>query len=343
MNNKICINKKVLYLCLITFIFVTLFVGFYSNLNKLLSDKKTINTEAAKNMIIYGTKAEPNEFPYFVRLYIDTPYINTKCGGTLINKDYVLTARHCIDFLYQDNTGKLTILIGVDNYVTTDRKVLGHYYDVIQYSGSIDNVFYPPDYGDIALIKLNESAKNIPYLSLPPAINTPDYKKLNITDGLGMTAIGAGYLSDTLTLFSDYLRKTTMILKIPKVKLTNTKQLKLVTDSDRGNTCGGDSGGPVILSRIKKKYVMGITSFGKPCDSTDHGFYTSVAEYSNWIAKVTNNVILPETGTVAKDANIKYFPPQKQLGLMCDNFKAMSDCNNNPVLCQWGNNLCTAK
>ena len=343
MNNKICVNRTVVYLSLIFIVFIALSISFYSVFNNVLTSTKTINTEAAKKMIIYGTKAEPNEFPYFVRLYIDTPYINTKCGGTLINKDYVLTARHCTDFLYQDNTGKLTILIGVDNYVTTDRSVLGHYYDVIQYNGSINNVFFPPDYGDIAFIKLNKSAINIPYLSLPPAINTPDYKKLNITDGLGMTTIGAGYLSDTLTLISDYLRKATMILRIPKIKLTNTKQLQLVTDSGGGNTCGGDSGGPVILSRIKKKYVMGITSFGKPCDSTDHGFYTSVAEYSNWIAKVTNNVILPETGTVAKDANIKYFPPQKQLGLMCDNFKAMSDCNNNPVLCQWGNNLCTAK
>ena len=120
----------------------------------------------------------------------------------------------------------------------------------------------------------------------------------------------------------------------------------MVSDSSGGNTCGGDSGGPVILSIRKKQYVIGITSFGKSCDNANDGYYTSVAEYSEWITNVTGGKILPESGTVEGNTNIKLYPPQKSLDSICKNLKTISDCNNNSAICFWygpTNNHCVAK
>lgn len=44
--------------------------------------------------IINGKVAQPGQFPYYVGVYIDMAGF---CGGSLINKKWVLTAAHCVD------------------------------------------------------------------------------------------------------------------------------------------------------------------------------------------------------------------------------------------------------
>lgn len=348
MKNKFCIDKKILYFYLGSVIFVALLISYFSMSNTVLENKKAINTRASESKIYNGTRTLSNEFPYFVRLIIKTEGTNiyNMCGGTLIDENYILTARHCTDPLYSGGKSRLMILIGVDNYMIDDQSVLGHYYDVIEYvnTTSIDNIFYPPDNGDIALIKLKKGAQNTPHLSIPPPINSPEYKKLIIVDGVNMTAIGAGYLSDTAMSSSDYLMKTRLVLQSEKFMFSNNKIIRMISDSNGGNTCMGDSGSPLILSRRKRQYIVGLTATGYTCDKVNDGHYTSVAAYSEWITATAG--IKPESGSITGDTNMKSYPPQKPLGSLCTELKTIQDCNDNSAVCVWYGspvNLCKIK
>ena len=49
------------------------------------------------------------------------------------------------------------------------------------------------------------------------------------------------------------------------------------------DSCGGDSGGPVMVETIDGRwFIVGIVSFGNsPCDGL--GVYTNVKEFYSWI------------------------------------------------------------
>uniref|UniRef100_A0A2S2N8A3 Proclotting enzyme n=1 Tax=Schizaphis graminum TaxID=13262 RepID=A0A2S2N8A3_SCHGA len=57
------------------------------------------------------------------------------------------------------------------------------------------------------------------------------------------------------------------------------------------DSCRGDSGGPLMWSKRKQFYLIGIVSYGfKECGHPGYpGVYTKVASYMDWILKNINN------------------------------------------------------
>lgn len=53
-------------------------------------------SESLQNRIVGGTKAEPGEFPYQVRLNIRSRRGTSLCGGVIIDQRHILTAAHCL-------------------------------------------------------------------------------------------------------------------------------------------------------------------------------------------------------------------------------------------------------
>lgn len=56
----------------------------------------TTSSETIQNRIVGGTKAEPGEFPYQVRLNIRSRRGSSLCGGVIIDQRHILTAAHCM-------------------------------------------------------------------------------------------------------------------------------------------------------------------------------------------------------------------------------------------------------
>lgn len=54
------------------------------------------SSESLQNRIVGGTKAEPGEFPYQVRLNIRSRRGSSLCGGVIIDQRHILTAAHCM-------------------------------------------------------------------------------------------------------------------------------------------------------------------------------------------------------------------------------------------------------
>ncbi|KAM7313983.1 plasma kallikrein-like [Ixodes scapularis] len=70
--------------------------------------------------IIGGEDAEPQEFPWQISLqYIVPPGNNLGhgCGGSIINKQYVLTAAHCVDRVAPNSR---LVIVGEYNLNQTD-------------------------------------------------------------------------------------------------------------------------------------------------------------------------------------------------------------------------------
>ncbi|KAK2165757.1 hypothetical protein LSH36_45g00015 [Paralvinella palmiformis] len=146
--------------------------------------------------IVGGNTAQPNEFPWQVRLIMNE---NGICGGTLIGSRWVLTAAHCAK-QYADNPGRITIIGGDHLYQTpesTEQTSLPFYFH--RYAISI---FVHADYNtktfdnDIALIRLNSPFTindDVRPACLPEKCDEEYIDKRVIISGWGRTSKGNIY------------------------------------------------------------------------------------------------------------------------------------------------------
>merc|ERR1711973_972235 len=59
-----------------------------------LAEECGIEGPPAKNKIVGGEEAEPNQWPWIVALFVDDAWF---CGGSIISENWVMTAAHCVD------------------------------------------------------------------------------------------------------------------------------------------------------------------------------------------------------------------------------------------------------
>ena len=68
--------------------------------------------------MINGTEAKRGEFPFVVRIEVETE--SRFCGGSIIDKNWILTAAHCVVDEDEDYYGPLTIYVGAHNRTKKD-------------------------------------------------------------------------------------------------------------------------------------------------------------------------------------------------------------------------------
>ncbi|XP_036142161.1 transmembrane protease serine 9 [Monomorium pharaonis] len=238
-----------------------------------------------KPRITDGEDAIPGEFPYQVSVQWGVPPFTPfshSCGGSIINKNFVLTAGHCIM-----NYGSLKVFAG--KYYLNKKENTEQVVDVAtayvheKYSGDVGPY-------DIAILELKTPLvfnKRVSAVKLP--------KQCEVRTGNAVLSGWGSISKKSRPLLPEVLQKVTIPLLDNK-----SCQKKFSKDSDPAkiynsqictdaigeiSACSGDSGGPLVQFENNVPIQVGIVSWGiYPC-GVNHmpSVYTRVASYIDWI------------------------------------------------------------
>ncbi|XP_034858814.1 coagulation factor X isoform X1 [Mirounga leonina] len=202
------------------------------------------------------------------------------CGGTILNKYYVLTAAHCLQ-----QAKKFTVRVGERDTEKEEGDEVAHEVEMI----IKHNRFVRETYDfDIAVIKLKTPItfrRNVAPACLPQkdwAEATLMTQKTGIVSGFGKTH-EKGRPSSTLKMMEvPYVDRNTC--KLSSSFSITQNMFCAGYDSKTQDACQGDSGGPHV-TRFKDTYfVTGIVSWGEGCARKGkYGVYTKVTNFLKWI------------------------------------------------------------
>jgi secreted trypsin-like serine protease len=237
-----------------------------------------------ENKITGGTTTTISEFPWQV-YYISG---NFRCGGTIISKDWILTAAHCTKNSFGVTTplANMFVKAGANNPNNSSDGQLYNVSEVIVHEGydtqTLEN--------DIALLRLQQP------------INIPTAKpiKLITSEDVAFGATDPGVMSWVTGWGLTQVNPNVTPVNLQKVQLpiVTNKQASTVWNSipstcimagyQNGNqdACSGDSGGPLVVPVFDEYKIAGIVSWGSATCST-YGGYTRVSMMETWIRSKT--------------------------------------------------------
>jgi len=240
---------------------------------------------AASGRIVGGGEVNPrHKLPYQMFLQICWKTGCAMCGGTLINKRYVITAMHCI----QDKgvlATSVRVAIGehdiekdIENKkvqsINAEKIIVRKDYD----TNSINN--------DIAILRLSKDVtfnSNVVPACLPTNKAETYAGKDAVVSGWGSIATGGKT--------SPVLKETTVkILKQSETPCANfaaggvLPNTKMCAYKEGTDSCQGDSGGPLVVKENGKNTLVGVVSYGAGCATKNMaGVYVRVTNYLDWI------------------------------------------------------------
>lgn len=276
-------------------------------------DDETCGFQSYVAKIRGGDIANIDEFPWMAMLLYemkDSSSVVHGCGGVLISRDFVITAAHCVTGREYDSKGPLKY-VRLREYNVYDDPDCVIEQDLRDCSEEkVDakplRIIVHPDYDtnsrnkyhDIAIIQIERSPEFSDFLR-PICLPEPeldngaaDGNKLSVS-GWGRTDIFRKQLGNNA------LSPIKLKLVLPYVDSTTCKKVFRPQQLDIGpgqlcaggvrakDTCGGDSGSPLMFYDLKKGVwvLTGIVSLGVRDCGTEGipGVYTNVREYLPWI------------------------------------------------------------
>jgi secreted trypsin-like serine protease len=231
-----------------------------------------------------------------VQLRIFVEQGEATCTGSLIARNVVLTAAHCLE-----NVRGVAVMFALDENVTEEQVVWA-------VAGAVHPDFGPSSnekavWNDVALLKLEKDAPADFQLAKLPTADAP------VTLGKGSKLTLAGY-GITNAIIRKVVKNKVGVPVVVELPGVGTGTLRQVADIDvtavtadkkeilldqtklRG-ACHGDSGGPALLQQADGSYVqVGVTSRGTNKLGNCHqgAIYTGLSGHLDWIE--TNKVAL---------------------------------------------------
>ncbi|XP_037958868.1 collagenase-like [Teleopsis dalmanni] len=232
--------------------------------------------------ITNGKTATTGQFPYQVGLSIKKSALSSAwCGGSLIGKNWVLTAAHCTI-----SAKSVTVYLGATVRTSPEVSYNVDASDIIVHTGYNSKTIVD----DISLIKI----PSVTYSSKIQVVKLPSIASTYSTyTGDNVIASGWGRTSDAVTTVTTNLQWADLVV-ISNTKCAATYGTASVVASkiccstpNKVSTCQGDSGGPLVLA--SSKVQIGLTSFGaeKGCELGYPVAFTRLTSYLNWIKSYT--------------------------------------------------------
>ncbi|XP_077293324.1 chymotrypsin-1-like [Arctopsyche grandis] len=241
------------------------------------------------NRIVGGAIAPPGFAPFAVSLRSGLLIKSHFCGGSIISLNYVITAAHCVDAMWNGNslTSSLEVLAGSNTLNGGGVK------------SSVSGNFTHPDWdtseikNDVGIFILTSSLVATDLIK-PIALNAAI-----IGNNAPLTAVGWGLTRYPGISGSNELK----YLETPAMGHDECTELRneiaatypgaypdismgeICTFHSRGQgTCQGDSGSALY----NENGLVGIVSWGLPCARGAPDVFTRVSYYRDWILNVIN-------------------------------------------------------
>uniref|UniRef100_A0A8D3B096 Peptidase S1 domain-containing protein n=1 Tax=Scophthalmus maximus TaxID=52904 RepID=A0A8D3B096_SCOMX len=226
--------------------------------------------------IVGGESAPAGTWPWQVSLHRNLKHF---CGGSLINKQWILTAAHC----FYPSTSGLVVYLGRDSQQGLNLN---------EVSRTVSQVINHPAYNE------NTNNNDITLLRLSSPVDFSDYIRpvclaadnSSFPSGTSCWVTGWGNTQSGVSLpFPERLQE----VRVPVVSqaqcqqsyssLTNNMICAGLTEGGK-DSCQGDSGGPLVSRGVSSWVQAGVVSFGSGCAEPNFpGVYTRVSQYQTWI------------------------------------------------------------
>ncbi|HAT71951.1 MAG TPA: trypsin [Elusimicrobia bacterium] len=230
---------------------------------------ETVTPFPSHARIVGGVQATKGEFPFIVSLQSASG--SHFCGGSLIRKNWVLTAAHCVEGGYLKS-----VVVGLHtqgvNAGTEKFTVL----QIIKHPKWNSQSMY----NDYALVKLSGDST-----FAPVALNTKE-----LSGNVDFVTAGWGATSESSQSISNLLMKVSVPLvsrEICSAAYPNSiNESMICAGYPKGgkDSCQGDSGGPLVTGAGADTTLAGVVSWGVGCARPNkYGVYSKVNAALTWI------------------------------------------------------------
>lgn len=233
--------------------------------------------------IVGGETTDINRWPWQVGVFPG----GSLCGGSLIHKQWVLTAAHCFEKV--SSAAQVSVRAGSSGLKEGGQQI------------AASKVVVHPGYGK----GTRENQDDIALIKLQSPVTHPDARIIQLQDkkleqifaspgacayvtGWGRTADG-GEVSPTLRQVSiPIVGRSTCDGAYPN--RVSDKAVCAGYEGGAKDSCQGDSGGPLVVEGGPTGWTQtGVVSWGEGCARPGaYGVYTRVASYIDWIQQTVN-------------------------------------------------------
>ncbi|XP_074604160.1 mite allergen Der p 3-like [Brevipalpus obovatus] len=269
--------------------------------NILVNANRTKSIPPSPSSIFDGEYADEDEFKYIVTIEKEDAWPHG--GGIIIDKNWILTARHVIvkQFVKGNyfNYSDMGPLIVRPKYSNDQREFVGKPFyraeKLFCHHIPSDSPVYHSD-SDVGLIKLQAPLQlGIAPYNIRKIDFYSDDMDQNMDDENDIRVAGWGRLEP---------EDLSIIYLLRKAEISNSDRIKdwhnvrrypafrpfqqIMLRFPNHNPCRGDSGGPAVVRKVdsSEEYLFGIISWASNPDCQDRTFVQNVFHYRQWIEKI---------------------------------------------------------